>query len=647
MTESGGWGGGGWSPDRRQDEQGRSGEPPRDDAAQDAPRADGGASGGTDADRYGNPGYGAPTWGGADQPTQQQPSYGQPSYGQPTEQQRYDQPTQGQPTYGAPDQPPRYDQPTQQQPTYGAPDQPPRYDQPTQQQPTYGGGGGYGYGGPDPQTNQNQPNQGQSNQGQPYGQYGAPGPGGYGNPYAPPSAAPKKRSGAKLGLIIGLVVVLVAGLGVGAWALFLRGGPAVTWQGKEVKDPEAVLTSAQGELDTLVSDQKGAKAEDTRCYFAVPQNPPKDTPETDVTDTVYCGPALFVDGDTAKPYIPYGITASGGDQITLTVGSKGSPDGATSVPSGQKLVRPDGASAPDGAGGLKVPEPPPAEENVFTAVDDLDVSDAPEGARMAGLTGGVQIEKLGEVDRYGSGSDARSAPDGQKLIAFQLGEASGDGSSNGPSVLGLKVVVDGGTPEDLPDPDKINVIAVPSDAKTVDLVATTDGPSQTLSLLDGKPGAGNIAVLARTNRLGSFTAPGTFNFTETGGGASADRPCTLTGSVAGLFYWVDDKGSAAASATTNAILETDLKYTFSTDSPPPFTGSSAGDTATFEPSHLSITLPDGQVIPAKVLSDRTVFEVPATFTEGTITVGGAFTNANAITFTVAAPVSFKVSIPTS
>ena len=266
---------------------------------------------------------------------------------------------------------------------------------------------------------------------------------------------------------------------------------------------------------------------------------------------------------------------------------------------------------------------------------------------MASLNGGVTIGKLGEITRFGKGSDARSAPEGQKLIAFQLGDAAGDGSSDGASALDLTVSVDGGKGVKIPDLTGLNVIAVPTDAKTVDLVTSADGVKQTLSLLTGKPGTGNIAVLGRDNRFGSFTVPKGFNFTETGGGATANRPCTLSGSVAGLFFWADDEGSAKASAPGNAILETDLKYIFSTDSPPPFTGSSAGDSATFEPSHLTLTLPGGQKVKAKLLADRTVFEVPATFTEGTITIGGAFTNSNAITFTVAAPVSFKVSVPKS
>ena len=655
MTDQGGWGN--WPPQQRPDDQ-KSSDPTPDSAAPDAAAGRGEQS---DPPRsYGAPSYGAPSYGA--------PSYGSPHQGgAPTEQQGYgrhgsrdeetdgQQPHQGAP-YGQPSPPPTYQQPNQQQPTYQQPAQQQPQQQPGQSGQPYGGYGGGGsssysppqdanqtqtYGAYNYQGGANQPGQpGQPGQYGQYGQYGAqPGQ----------TATTKKRSGGKLALILGLVIVLVAGLGVGAWALFLRGGPAVTWQGKEVANPEELLTQAQSDLDTLVTDTKGVKGEDTRCYYAVPKSVAKDTPETDVSDTVYCGPALFVDGDTGKPFVPYGISAGStdGDKVTLTISAKGAEGGATAVPGDQKLVRPDGASPPDGAGGLKVPEPPPAEENVFEAVSGVEVDDAPAGATMGSLTGGVTITKLGEIDRYGKGAEARSAPDGQKLIAFQLDDAAGDGSSDGATALGLTVSVDGGTGEKIPDLTGVNVIAVPTDAKTVDLVTSADSVKQTLSLLDGKPGKTNIAVLARDNRFGSFTVPKGFNFTETGGGSTANRPCTLTGSVAGLFYWADDEGSAKATAPGNAILETDLKYVFSTDSPPPFTGSSAGDSATFEPSHLTLTLPGGQKAQAKIVADRTVFEVPAGFTEGTITIGGAFTNSNAITFTVTAPVSFKVSIPKS
>ncbi|MHA3704300.1 hypothetical protein ACXR2U_19175 [Jatrophihabitans sp. YIM 134969] len=633
MTDQGNWGA--WPPQQGPDEPKpaeNAGDAAREGGADnpDAPRGYGAPS-------YGAPSYGAPSYGNpgegsgtsaADQtqflPRQQPDQYGQQpgQYGQ--------QPGQYGQQYGQPS----YQQPTQQQPSY---------DQPTQQQPSYGGGygnqgGGYGYG------------SGQDTRQQPVDpSYAAYGSGAYGSPTGglPPTPA-KKRSGGKIALVIGIVVVLVAGLGVGAWALFLRGGPAVTWQGKEVANPDAVLTEAQSDLDTLVGDVKGVKGKDTRCWFSVPKNPPKDTPDTDVSDTVYCGPALFVDGTTDKPYIPYGLAASGSDKVTLSINAKGTEAGATAVPADQELVRPDGASPPNGAGGLTVPEPPPAEENVFTTVTGVDVPDAPAGATMGALKGGVTIDKLGEIKRYGKGSDARSAPEGQKLIAFELADAPGDGdSTDGADSLDLTVSVDGQSGQEIPDLSATNVIAVPTDAKSVDLVTSADGVKQSLSLLTGKPGTSNIAVLARDNRFGSFTPPRSFAFTETGGGASASRPCTLSGSVAGLFYWADDEGTAKAGAPGNAILETDLKYTFSTDSPPPFTGSSAGDSATFEPSHLVLTLPGGQKTQAKLVANRTVFEVPAGFTEGTITVGGAYTNSNGITFTVTTPVSFKVSIPKS
>ena len=72
-----------------------------------------------------------------------------------------------------------------------------------------------------------------------------------------------------------------------------------------------------------------------------------------------------------------------------------------------------------------------------------------------------------------------------------------------------------------------NVVGVPTSAKTVDLVTSADGVDQSLSLLDGKPGAGNIAVLARPNRFGTITPPAGFTMTESGGGASASRPICM------------------------------------------------------------------------------------------------------------------------
>jgi hypothetical protein len=48
------------------------------------------------------------------------------------------------------------------------------------------------------------------------------------------------------------------------------------------------------------------------------------------------------------------------------------------------------------------------------------------GARVVGKTTGFVVGAAGEVPRYRAQEEARSAPAGQKLIAFQMGYVSGD-----------------------------------------------------------------------------------------------------------------------------------------------------------------------------------------------------------------------------
>ena len=448
---------------------------------------------------------------------------------------------------------------------------------------------------------------------------------------APPAAPPKNRT--RL-VVIGaaVAVALVAGLLTGGWWLFLRGGASFTYQGHSISDPARVLTMAEANLKAVASERHGVTAADSRCYFAVPRTPATGATKTDIDSELRCGPVLFVDGDVTQSYLNFGLTNSAtSGTARLTPSAKPQADAPAALPTELKLKRPDGKTPPSGSGGLKPPPPPAATKDALVSADigSQSVPAAPAGAVMGSLSGGVTLTNLGPVTRYGKGDAARSAPAGQKLIAFKTAGAQGnDGDSTDLSPKAT-VAVDGGTGQPLPaKAAAYYVVAVPTTAKTVNLTLVDSGITQTISLLDGKAGAGNIAVLARKNRTVDSTATVAFTFTyspEVGfadGTGGTSQPATASFTHADLSYLqtdVDNGATATASSPSTAILFIALAYTATHDKGQ--YGFPAG-LVTFTPT-------GGAAVAAKniagAIKDYLVFEVPAGLTTGTITIGGSVT----------------------
>lgn len=432
-------------------------------------------------------------------------------------------------------------------------------------------------------------------------------------------------------------VALVAGLVT--FLVWPDDAPTLTFDGKEVAAGSATLSTAETALNTAVESRHGAKTDDTRCYFARPKTRESGAKKSDVENALRCGPVLFVDGEKSAAYLRVPLTdKESGGKVTLTA-----PDDVTSIQptalSDVDLVRPDGKSAPDGVGTLEVPAPPPADKDVLTATSLGSTSPPPSlsGASIIGKDTKVTLARAGEISRYGSGDDARSAPDGQKLIAFQVSYGAGAISSSASSKAAL--VIDGSTPRDLPSAtaDSFVVAAVPSGGSPV-LRLVNGGFTQTLSLPEGKPGSDNIAVLRRANKSGYVGQTKTVTFKIAQGGRTGSAPVSATATYVRLDFWASGNPTVHASSPRNALLYVKLNYVYKIKPD--------GKTYGFDPDVIRIKLPSGKYVKARNIatsSDKiqNVFEVPADFTSGTLEIQGSeksgkttLTIANKVTFTV-------------
>lgn len=449
-----------------------------------------------------------------------------------------------------------------------------------------------------------------------------------------------RRSRRRLPLILTLSLVLVAGLLTGGWFLLHKSKtPQFTFAGKRINQPDTTLSQAEKALNVIVAQRHGAKDADTRCYFATPSAPPKGTRKTDVDTAVRCGPVLFVDGDPHRTYLSFALTSAASEHGSVSAAAASAPISAdpSALPDSLTLSRPDGKTPPND-GGLQVPPPPPAANGALVAafLTGQSLPDAPRDALMASLRGGVKLTKVGVVKRYGSGDNARSAPAGQRLVAFTYTSVAGQIGNVSPTRSETGLSVNGHGSRRLPSPAKGQVIvaAVPTGARA-DLVLYLDHIRQTISLPDGKPGPTNLAVLRRSHidaRL-SVNKPMTIRFTQ--GGASANLSGRVTATHALIGYWTDDAKHHASSGS-KALLWMDFRFRVPNQT----------DQTGVDAPLLTIRPSGGAPIRAKDLdrSDKVfaVFEVPATFTRGTVTISGKEPGSTSIT--VVTPVKFTVSI---
>lgn len=270
------------------------------------------------------------------------------------------------------------------------------------------------------------------------------------------------------------------------------------------------------------------------------------------------------------------------------------------------------------------PEPEPADPGLVLAAPDVEAPGVEKLLAMAGRTGGVRVARLGDVDTVVADDVERSAPEGGRLVAFRLAKwACGSEKCRPWDELGLKVSVDG-VRQALPAAASGNtfVVAVPADARDVDLVMRADGLTQTLSLLDAKPGRGNIAVLARSGRVDRVGER--FTLTERtstpfnyDGVDRVSVPRDVTVSRAELTWFYDD---ARPSSPRKAFLKVRSSYTIPL-------GSYAGLENAFEAREMVFVAGDGTTYEARDLDESdggvdAVFEVPAGLKGGRLVLGG-------------------------
>ncbi len=162
-----------------------------------------------------------------------------------------------------------------------------------------------------------------------------------------------------------------------------------------------------------------------------------------------------------------------------------------------------------------VPEaaPPPASGSELVAVPELAADPSVGTIAMASRTSGVRVDHLADVDEFGTGADARSAPEGGRLRRLPPHRLE----LRRRPVQGLVVAQPARRrrrrESPAADTSGSYVVAVPAGAAAADLVMKADGVKQSLSLLTGQPGPDNLAVLARPDR--STKIGETFPLTET------------------------------------------------------------------------------------------------------------------------------------
>jgi hypothetical protein len=246
--------------------------------------------------------------------------------------------------------------------------------------------------------------------------------------------------------------------------------------------------------------------------------------------------------------------------------------------------------------------------------------DDPHG--MGSLHAGVAVLAVGEVDQVPTEDGLRRAPVGGRLVAFRVGdwtcedEPCADWRSLQP-----RVVIDGDS-RDFPKGGDTFVVVVPPGSASVDLVVEADGYTQSVSLVEGKDGRGNIELLAGRDRERKVPIGGTFRLAEHtsialddgAGGRSEEFVRDVAVDYAQLRFFLH---GATPAGPRRAFLVVNAYY------------SHAGVSAKFVlgPGEVAFVDADGTRYEPRDLDpspDKGLlgFEVPATVRSGTLLIGG-------------------------
>jgi len=458
------------------------------------------------------------------------------------------------------------------------------------------------------------------------------------------------------------VVVIAAVVAAGVW-YDSRPAPhhplAVTFGGNTVSNAGALLTQADALFTSYVRVHGGAVSKHGDCFY----NRVGGTSKSDVASDIYCGPVLFFLGKAPALYMRFALSSvgvPGNGTVLLNVALQPETPITVALPNASQLERPDGLKAPVGADGVVAPGPPPAPTKSViqvTAADLPKLTPAPTSASIVSTSIAAQLVRSGFVPQFGRGVRTMRPAAGYKSLAFELHLTSGDFGPPGAADLlpRLQAVVDGVTRIPIPlilDQDSLDqfdsteflVASVPLAARTIVLDISDNGIDQTMSLLDGSLGANNIAVYQRSadvryqdyNLGDSISARITFG----GGTTTGTYPIQLLNGNLDYFAPGDIRHASGVDRAYLNLYVCSTAVALTEEQGEPNSCFPLG------PSLLTLT-PTGGVATAPTVfgPDNYVFDVPADFTSGTLTVRGTLHLSNGKVITVTHPISFKVTIP--
>ena len=303
-----------------------------------------------------------------------------------------------------------------------------------------------------------------------------------------------------------VAVVFVAAAVLVGWQVTRPTPVRITVAGVRVHDPGGVLARADREFRAYAVAHRGAIGAGSRCFFERLASPGPH----DVALTLRCGPVAFFGDPPDEDYLAYPLTSTTPrhGSVTLTVNALPLVPTPAAPPPLATLIRPDRRTP--ATDHLTAPKPPPAPVDLLVdtgpgAIPAL--TSLPPTSVLAGFGATVTLLSSGTVQSYGTGDNARSAPAGYELFAFDLVIDTGDaGVTQFPPQFDLELSVNGGAGRRLAIPTGAagviqSVIAVvPVRPKSLDLVLIDHGLTERMSVITGTPAPGAITVYQRAVR---------------------------------------------------------------------------------------------------------------------------------------------------
>ncbi|MFC0627627.1 hypothetical protein [Kribbella deserti] len=275
--------------------------------------------------------------------------------------------------------------------------------------------------------------------------------------------------------------------------------------GKDVDEKAPFLQQLEGDWRNAVGKQEVSLGDGSHCWLARA----KESKEFD--RQAFCGPIRHLGAKDDGVFDVWSFEAQVGEDGKLTMTNAEPKSVGADFPDDREAWRPDGAQIPENPEALDPPQAPPVEKGFLELVDGLQLTEPkkpdPKVGHIVTPSVDLKVHEVAELPTLpGTGGvELRGPAEGEELRAITFTISAGPEGTDDPKTKTTYAVKVGTTRkplelsgEDEPQPKQQTLVAGIPQGQDAQLVVTSAGLEQTLSLTTGERTSKNVPAYYRS-----------------------------------------------------------------------------------------------------------------------------------------------------